>query len=82
MSWSLAVEELFYLVWPCFVRFLSKERLLLVAWAVLLASPDVRRALRRLIEGTFPEVAVLTFTELDPELQIRPVGRLVAAANR
>ena len=42
VSWSLAVEELFYLVWPCFVRFLSKERLLLVAWAVLLASPGLR----------------------------------------
>jgi len=47
---------------------------------VLLASPDVRRLLRKLIEGAFPEVAVLTFNELDPELQVRPVGRLVAAA--
>jgi type III secretion protein V len=45
---------------------------------VLLSSPDVRRVLRRLIEGPFPEVAVLTFSELDPELQVRPVGRLVA----
>jgi len=47
--------------------------------AVLLSSPDIRRALRRLIEGAFPDVAVLTFTELDPDLQVRPVGRLVAA---
>lgn len=46
---------------------------------VLLSSPDVRRLLRRLIEGPFPEVAVLTFSELDPELQVRPVGRLVTA---
>ncbi len=45
---------------------------------VLLSSPDVRRLLRRLIEGAFPDVAVLTFSELDPELQVRPVGRLVA----
>jgi type III secretion protein V len=50
--------------------------------AVLLASPDVRRLLRRLIEGAFPEVPVLTFAELDPELQVRPVGRLVAATQR
>ena len=49
--------------------------------AVLLASPDVRRALRRLIEGAFPEVAVLTFAELDPDLQVRPVGRLVPAGR-
>lgn len=44
--------------------------------AVLLTAPDVRRALRRLIEGAFPEVAVLTYGELDMELQIRPLGRL------
>ncbi len=49
--------------------------------AVLLASPDVRRTLRRLVEGTFPEVAVLTFAELDPEVQVRPVGRVMAAAR-
>ncbi len=49
--------------------------------AILLASPDVRRVLRRLVEGAFPEVAVLTFTELDTDLQIRPVGRLVPAAR-
>ncbi|HET7107283.1 MAG TPA: acyltransferase [Candidatus Acidoferrum sp.] len=42
VSWSLAVEELFYLVWPFFVRFLSKERLMFLAWAVLLASPGLR----------------------------------------
>jgi type III secretion protein V len=44
--------------------------------AVLLTAPDVRRSLRRLIEGAFPEVAVLTYGELDVELQIRPLGRL------
>jgi type III secretion protein V len=50
--------------------------------AVLLSSPDVRRVLRRLLEGAFPDVAVLTFTELDPELQVRPVGRLSAVAAK
>ncbi|MBS1150520.1 MAG: Flagellar biosynthesis protein FlhA [Myxococcaceae bacterium] len=49
--------------------------------AILLASPDVRRVLRRLLEGSFPEVAVLTFSELDSDLQIRPVGRLVPATR-
>ncbi|MFT3842391.1 MAG: flagellar biosynthesis protein FlhA [Myxococcaceae bacterium] len=44
--------------------------------AVLLASPDVRRGLRKLLEGALPEVAVLTFVELDADLQVRPVGRL------
>ncbi len=48
--------------------------------AVLLTAPDVRRALRRLIEGTFPDVAVLTYGELDVDLQIRPLGRLAPVA--
>jgi peptidoglycan/LPS O-acetylase OafA/YrhL len=42
VSWSLAVEELFYLVWPFFVRFLSTERLQLLAWVALLISPSLR----------------------------------------
>ena len=44
--------------------------------AVLLASPDVRRSLRKLCEGAFPEVAILTYAELEPALEIRPIGRL------
>lgn len=47
--------------------------------AVLVTSPDVRRALRRLIEGAFPRVSVLSFQELDPGLQVRPVARLTSA---
>jgi type III secretion protein V len=50
--------------------------------AVVLASPDVRRRLRKLVEGAFPEVAVLTYAELNPDLQIRPIGRLAAVAAR
>ncbi len=42
VSWSLAVEELFYLVWPFFVRYLSVERLQIIAWVVLLMSPRLR----------------------------------------
>lgn len=42
VSWSLAVEELFYLVWPAFVRFLSGKQLQALAWGVLLASPFLR----------------------------------------
>jgi type III secretion protein V len=44
--------------------------------AVLLTAPDVRRPLRRLCEGAFPDVAVLTYSELEGALQIRPLGRL------
>jgi type III secretion protein V len=47
---------------------------------VLLASPDVRRALRSLLAPRFPSLAVLAYEELPPELPIRPVGRLALAA--
>jgi len=46
--------------------------------AVLLASGDVRRPLRALCEGAFPEVAVLAYGELDPALRVKPLGRLSA----
>jgi type III secretion protein V len=46
--------------------------------AVLLASADVRRPLRALCEGAFPEVAVLAYAELDPALRVKPLGRLSA----
>ncbi|WP_243337899.1 flagellar biosynthesis protein FlhA [Anaeromyxobacter soli] len=47
---------------------------------VILASADVRRALRGLVAPRFPQVAVLTFDELPPEQEVRPVGRLALAA--
>ncbi|MGC4116486.1 MAG: type III secretion system export apparatus subunit SctV [Myxococcales bacterium] len=46
---------------------------------VILASPDVRRCLRKLLESAFPEVTVLTYTELVPDLQVRPVGKICSA---
>jgi len=49
--------------------------------AVVLAAPDIRRTLRKLCEGAFPDLAVLTYSELDPELQIRPIGRLAPVAR-
>jgi len=42
VSWSLAVEELFYLVWPVFVGLLPVRRLEIVAWSVCLLSPLLR----------------------------------------
>ena len=43
VSWSLAVEELFYLFWPLFVRFLPVRRLELCAWTVCFVSPLLRQ---------------------------------------
>ncbi|MFN0063403.1 MAG: FHIPEP family type III secretion protein [Myxococcaceae bacterium] len=47
--------------------------------AVLLAAPDIRRTLRKLCEIAFPKVAVLTYGELDAQLQVRPLGKLALA---
>ena len=42
VSWSLAVEELFYLFWPLFVRFVPVGRLEALAVTVCFLSPFVR----------------------------------------
>ena len=45
---------------------------------VILASADVRRHVRRLIEATHPRLAVLSHLELAPEATVRMVGRIEA----
>ena len=42
MTWSLSVEELFYLVWPLLVRFLGTTQLGWVVRAIILASAALR----------------------------------------
>jgi len=46
------------------------------AGAVLLTSVEIRRYVRRLIEGEHPGLPVLSFQELAPEAQIRPIARI------
>jgi type III secretion protein V len=46
---------------------------------VLVAS-DVRRPLRNLLAPRVPDVVVLAYDELPPELAVRPVGRVGLAA--
>jgi flagellar biosynthesis protein FlhA len=43
---------------------------------VIITSPTIRSYFRRLIENTFPEVAVLSFGELPPEVQIEAIGKV------
>ncbi|HET9553774.1 MAG TPA: FHIPEP family type III secretion protein, partial [Anaeromyxobacteraceae bacterium] len=47
---------------------------------VLLASGDVRRAVRLLVAPRWPRLQVIAYDELPPELPVRPVGRLALAA--
>ena len=46
---------------------------------VILASADVRRHVRRLIEAAHPRLAVLSHLELAPEATVRTVGRIQAS---
>ncbi len=43
---------------------------------VLLTAIDVRRFVRKLIEGEFPDIAVLSYQEIVPEIKIQPLGRV------
>jgi len=47
---------------------------------VVLVASDVRRPLRNLLTPRVPDVVVLAYDELPPELQVRPVGRVGLAA--
>jgi type III secretion protein V len=42
---------------------------------VILTQPDIRRFVRKLIEVDLPEVAVVSFAELLPEISLRPVAK-------
>jgi peptidoglycan/LPS O-acetylase OafA/YrhL len=42
VTWSLAIEEQFYLVWPIIVRFLSKRQVAILAMVEIAASPFLR----------------------------------------
>lgn len=43
---------------------------------VLLTAIDVRRFVRKLIEGEFPDLPVVSFQEIVPEIRIQPLGRV------
>jgi type III secretion protein V len=44
---------------------------------VILTQPDIRRFVRKLIEPELPDVWVVSFAELLPEVALKPVARAV-----
>ncbi|MEI6532048.1 MAG: FHIPEP family type III secretion protein, partial [Chlamydiota bacterium] len=46
---------------------------------VLLTAIDVRRFVRKLVEMEFPEIAVVSYQEIIPEIRIQPLGRIQIA---
>ena len=75
ITWSLCVEEQFYLIWPFVVRLCSRRSLTAVAVAVLLLGTPFRMYLHHIgaARGFF-----FTFTRLDPIA----VGALIALQPR
>ncbi len=43
---------------------------------VMITAIDVRRFVRKLIEGDFPDLAVVSYQEIVPEIRIQPLGRI------
>lgn len=59
ITWSLAVEEHFYFVWPVLVFLLNKKQLNYLIVAILISSPIIRFFTARIIEG---EIGVYTYS--------------------
>jgi peptidoglycan/LPS O-acetylase OafA/YrhL len=76
-TWSLAVEEQFYLAWPVLLFFLPRRGIVAVALGITLASPVLRMAM--LHAGTSPE-AVYSFTPC--RLDALAMGSLLAVVIR
>ena len=74
VTWSLAVEEQFYLVWPLVVRAFSQNQLRRIAIGVICISP----ALRLLLASYHVNLYSNTFSRLDGLM----AGALIAVAVR
>ena len=48
---------------------------------VILTSIEVRKRLRRLIEVEFPDIAVLSYQELSPNLNVQPIAHITDLVN-
>jgi type III secretion protein V len=46
---------------------------------VILTQPDIRRFVRKLIEVDLPDITVVSFAELLPEISLRPVAKATLA---
>ena len=42
---------------------------------VILTQPDIRRFVRKLLESELPDVWIVSFAELLPEVSLKPIAR-------
>lgn len=57
-------------------EFASETNLTYTQKPVLITSMDIRRYVRRLIEGDYYSLPVVSYQELTPEISVQPVGRI------
>ncbi len=62
VTWSLAVEEQFYMTWPFVIFLCGRKRLRGILMALLLGSPIIRLVLNHYVGGRYPEI---TFGRMD-----------------
>src|SRR5207247_10667035 len=77
VTWSLAIEEQFYLVWPWVVRYCSTARLRRLAIVVLFLSPVLRYGLARYGVDLYPNPSCRLHGLMAPALLpvvLRPAG--------
>ena len=76
-TWTLSIEEQFYLVWPALVAFVAVRRLAGVLWAIAIAAIVARVAV---LAAGDPTNAAYTFTPC--RLDALAAGGLLALARR
>lgn len=64
VTWSLAIEELFYLIWPVVVAFIDKAHLKKIMMSVILLTLILRIVLWEM-HFSWIQIYVLTFTRID-----------------
>jgi peptidoglycan/LPS O-acetylase OafA/YrhL len=64
-TWSLSVEEHFYLLWPCLFALLSRRAALLAAAGCVAGTPFLRVALHFLLGDAHPDFRFFTPTRMD-----------------
>ena len=57
----------------------SEEATLASPAKIILTQPDIRRFVRKLVEHELPDLTVVSFAELLPEVAVRPVARATLA---
>lgn len=63
ITWSLAIEEQYYMLWPMLVFVCWRQRLVLLTWLMLLASPFMRVWVSQY--WGYPEIYFWTICRLD-----------------